>query len=249
MILVDYQDNVAIIKLQRGVTNPIDMQLVSQLSRTVHGVGGDPAVRGVVLGSASDKFFSIGFDIPQLFELSRPDFVAYYQAFNRVCLDLFTMSKPTVAAITGHAIAGGCILALCCDYRVIGDGRRLIGLNEIKLGVPVPYVAERVLRDLVGGRHARQIVESGDFYRPEESLSLGLVDQVCPAGQVMSRAIDRASLLGSLPAEAFAMIKRNRVERLEAEILARLEDKEGLFVGRWYSEESRARLQEAMAKF
>jgi enoyl-CoA hydratase/carnithine racemase len=159
------------------------------------------------------------------------------------------MPKPTVAAIAGHAIAGGCILALCCDYRVIGDGRKLMGLNEIKLGVPVPYVADRILRDLVGGRHARQVVESGDFYRPEEALSLGLVDQVCPAEQVLSQAIDRASQLGSSSPEAFAMIKRNRVERLEAEILARLEDKEGLFVERWYSEEARARLREAMEKF
>jgi enoyl-CoA hydratase/carnithine racemase len=249
MILVEHRDSVAIIKLQRRVTNPLDRQLVGQLSTMIHRVGGDPAVRGVVLGSANDKFFSIGFDIPQLFELSRPQFTAYYQAFNRVCLDLSAMPKPTVAAITGHAIAGGCILALCCDYRMIADGRKLMGLNEVKLGVPVPYVADCILRDLVGGRHARQIVESGDFYGPEESLSLGLVDQVCPADQVLSRAVDRASLLGSSPPEAFAMIKRNRVERLEAEILARLADKEQLFVERWYSEETRARLQEAMAKF
>jgi enoyl-CoA hydratase/carnithine racemase len=249
MILVEHRGSVAIIKLQRGVTNPLDRQLVGHLSTMIHRVGGDPAVRGVVLGSANDKFFSIGFDIPQLFELSRPQFTAYYQAFNRVCLDLSAMPKPTVAAITGHAIAGGCILALCCDYRMIADGRKLMGLNEVKLGVPVPYVADCILRDLVGGRHARQIVESGDFYGPEESLSLGLVDQVCPADQVLSRAVDRASLLGSSPPEAFAMIKRNRVERLEAEILARLADKEQLFVERWYSEETRAQLQEAMAKF
>lgn len=249
MILVEHQDNMAVIKLQRGVTNPLDMQLVDELGRTLNRAGSDPAVRAVALGSANDKFFSIGFDIPKLFELARSDFTAYYQAYNRVCLDLFTLPKPTVAAITGHAIAGGCILALCCDYRVIGNGRKLMGLNEIKLGVPVPYVADRILRDLVGGRLARQIVESGEFYGPEESLSLGLVDQVCPADQVLSQAISKASVLGSLSLEAFAMIKRNRVERVEAEILARLEDKEQLFVGRWYSEETRERLREAMAKF
>lgn len=249
MILVEHQDNVAIVRLGRGVTNPLDRGLVSRLSTTIHTVGGDPAVRGLVLGSASDKFFSIGFDIPQLFGLARSEFTDYYQAFNRVCLDLFAMPKPTVAAITGHAIAGGCILALCCDYRLIADGRKLMGLNEVKLGVPVPYVADCLLRDLVGGRHARQILESGDFYRPEESLSLGLVDQVCPADQVLGQAITRAGLLGSSPPEAFALIKRNRVERLEAEILARLAEKEELFVERWYAEETRARLQDAMAKF
>ena len=102
MILVEHQDKVAIVKLQRSVTNPLDRRLVDQLGRTLQEVAGDPAVRGVVLGSASDKFFSIGFDIPQLFELARPEFATYYQAFSQVCLDLFTLPKPTVAALTSE---------------------------------------------------------------------------------------------------------------------------------------------------
>lgn len=77
-------------------------------------------------------------------------------------LALYTLPKPVVAAITGHAIAGGCILALCCDYRFISEGRKLMGLNEVKLGVPVPYLADRVLHALVGTRYAREIIESGE---------------------------------------------------------------------------------------
>ena len=133
MIGVEYHDQVAIVRLDRPATNAINLQLVDELAEALEGVKRDADVRSLVLTSSNDKFFSIGFDIPQLFDLTREDFRSFYQAFNRMCLDLYTLPKPTVAAITGHAIAGGCILTLCCDYRFIAQGRKLMGLNEIML--------------------------------------------------------------------------------------------------------------------
>lgn len=249
MIRIEHHDEVAIVKLDRGVTNTIDLQLVEELSETLQEVTHDPGVRGLVLGSSNERFFSIGFDIPQLFGLARQDFKFFYQTFNRVCMDLYTLPKPTIAAITGHAIAGGCILALCCDYRFIAQGRKLMGLNEIRLGVPVPYLADCVLRHIVGVRYARDIMDIGEFYQPEESLQMGIVDQVLPLEQVLPKSVEKARLLGGSPQEAFAMIKRNRVERVEAQVLTRLEEKERFFVDRWYSDEARERLREAMEKF
>ena len=249
MIRVEHHGEVAIVKLDRGVTNTIDLQLVEELSETLQGVTHDPGVHSLVLGSSNERFFSIGFDIPQLFGLARQDFKFFYQTFNRVCMDLYTLPKPTIAAITGHAIAGGCILALCCDYRFIAQGRKLMGLNEIRLGVPVPYLADCVLRHIVGVRYARDIMDIGEFYQPEESLQMGIVDQVLPLEQVLPKSIEKARLLGGSPQEAFAMIKRNRVERVEAQVLTRLEEKERFFVDRWYSDEARERLREAMEKF
>ncbi len=249
MIRIEHHGEVAIVKLDRGVTNTIDLQLVEELSETLQGVTHDPGVHSLVLGSSNERFFSIGFDIPQLFGLARQDFKFFYQTFNRVCMDLYTLPKPTIAAITGHAIAGGCILALCCDYRFIAQGRKLMGLNEIRLGVPVPYLADCVLRHIVGVRYARDIMDIGEFYQPEESLQMGIVDQVLPLEQVLPKSIEKARLLGGSPQEAFAMIKRNRVERVEAQVLTRLEEKERFFVDRWYSDEARERLREAMEKF
>jgi len=249
MIGVETRDQVAIVRLDRPVTNAINLQLVGELAETLEGVKQDSDVHSLVLGSSNDKFFSIGFDIPQLFDLTREDFRSFYEAFNRMCLDLYTLPKPTVAAITGHAIAGGCILALCCDYRFIAQGRKLVGLNEIKLGVPVPYVADCVLRHLVGVRNGRDIMDSGEFYGPEELVRMGVVDQAWPLEQVLPQAVEKAGLLGALPQEAFAMIKRNRVEMVEAQVLARLEERERFFVERWYSDEARERLREAMEKF
>jgi enoyl-CoA hydratase/carnithine racemase len=249
MIRIEHHGEVAIVRLDRDVTNAIDLRIVEELSETLEGVRRDPGVHGLVLGSSNEKFFSIGFDIPQLFGLAREDFKSFYQKFNRACMDLYTLPKPTIAAITGHAIAGGCILALCCDYRFIAEGRKLMGLNEIRLGVPVPYLADCILRHVVGVRCAREITDTGEFYQPEESLQMGMVDQALPLEQVFPKSIEKARLLGALPQEPFAMIKRNRVEMVEAEILTRLEEREQFFIECWYSDETRARLREAMERF
>jgi len=139
--------------------------------------------------------------------------------------------------------------SMCCDYRFIAEGRKLMGLNEVKLGVPVPYVADRVLHALVGARQARRVMEGGEFYGPEESLEMGMVDQVWPLERVVEEAVEKAEALGSLPGTAYGMIKRNRVEAVEAEIAAWREEKEGAFIECWYSDEARERLREAMDKF
>jgi enoyl-CoA hydratase/carnithine racemase len=249
MITLDYQDKVMIVNLNRGVINALNLELVKRLTEVFGKAKNDPDVHGLVLDSTNEKFFCIGFDIPQLYELDRENFMSFYRAFNNMCLELYTLPKPTTAAITGHATAGGCILALCCDYRLIAEGKKLMGLNEIKLGVPIPYLADCVLRSLVGVRYARDIMESGDFYPPEQSLQMGMVDQVLPLEQVRSQAVEKAQLPGSMPQQAYALIKRNRVETIEAQFLARREEKEKSFLQCWYSDQARQQLKEAIEKF
>lgn len=249
MIHVERHNQVAVIQLNRSVTNALNPQLVNELAEALRSAKHDPDVHSLVLSSANEKFFSIGFDIPQLFELSQEDFEVFFKAFNRVCLDLYTLPKPTVAAMPGHAIAGRCILALCCDYRFIAQGQKLMGLNEIKLGVPVPYLADCVLQRIAGARHARTMMDTGEFYPPAELLSMGVVDQVLPLEQVLPRSIEKAGSVGALPQPAFAMIKRNRTEAVEAQVLARLEEKMQFFIECWYSDVARERLKEAIARF
>ncbi len=249
MIRTEYHNNVAIVKLDRGVTNALNIELVTELTETLQKVKHDSNVHSLVLSSSNEKFFSIGFDIPQLFELSKDNFRFFYKAFNRVCMDLYVLPKLTIAAITGHAVAGGCILALCCDYRFIAEGRKKMGLNEIKLGVPVPYLADCVLRQIVGFRNAREIMDTGEFYLPEELLEIGMVDQMLPLDQLLAKSIEKVKLLDALPQDAFAMIKRNRVETVEAQVLAKLKEKEKFFIDCWYSDETRNRLKAAMEKF
>lgn len=249
MIYIEHHGNIAVMKLNRSTTNPLNLELIKELSESIRKMKNDSNVHGAVLASANEKFFSIGWDIPHLINLDKKDFKVFFQTFNRTCIDLYTLPKPTVAAVTGHAVAGGCILALCCDYRFIAEGRKLMGLNEIKLGVPIPYPADCILRYMVDIGIARETVDMGDFYNSEQLFQMGLVDQVLPLDQVVPTAIDRASLLGAMPQKAFAAIKRNRVEPVENQILQNLKEKEESFMECWFSDEARERLKKAMEKF
>ncbi|MCK4943316.1 MAG: enoyl-CoA hydratase/isomerase family protein [Candidatus Aminicenantes bacterium] len=249
MLKIEYQDSIAVVKLNRGVTNALNPELVDELQKAILDLKFKNQIRAMVLTSSNDKFFSIGFDIPQLIELSQEDFQLYYQKFNQMCLALYTFPKPTVAAVVGHAIAGGCILALCCDYRVIADERSLMGLNEIKLGVPVPYLADCILRSLVGVRSARQIMETGEFYSALQLFQMGMVDQLVSLEEVLPTSMERASALGIMPQEAYKMIKKNRVEVIRGDIQKNWDEKKNFFIKCWYSEEAQKLLKKAMEKF
>ncbi len=246
---VEIHDGVAVLKMNNGITNAISPGMVEELPGKLRELEEDPSVKSLVMTSTNNKFFSIGLDIPHLFDLTREEFGAFYNAFNRVCLDLFTFTKPTVAAITGHAIAAGCIVATCCDYRFIADGRKLMGINEVKLGVPVPYPADCILRHIIGDRNAREMGETGDLYPPDKSLEMGLVDRVLPPEDVLKESLERAGTLGALPQGASGMIKQNRVERVEAQILEQLTMKEDFFIECWYSPGTRDLLRKAMKSF
>ncbi|HVN72569.1 MAG TPA: enoyl-CoA hydratase/isomerase family protein [Desulfomonilia bacterium] len=249
MISVSCRDGIAVANLSRGVTNALNLDLVHELDEILDKVEHDSGIRGLVLGSGSDKFFSIGFDIQQMFDFSREDFETFFRAFNDVCLRLYTLPKPTAAAITGHAVAGGCIMVLCCDYRFISDGKKYMGLNEIRLGVPVPYLADCILRDLAGTCAAQEIMETGRFYEPVESLRVGLVDEVAPSGEVSDRACEKVKSAGGWPPKAFAAIKRNRTEEIAKRVRNLQEAKHREFIDCWYSSDARALIREAMKRF
>ena len=243
------EESVAIIRLAKSVTNPIGMQLVNDLSAKVREARDDPEVHAVMLTGESDRFFSIGLDIPELIDYDKDEFTQFFRLFDQLCIELYSLPKPTVVAIRGHATAGGAILALTGDHRVMTSGRAVMGLNEVRLGVVVPYPADRMLRDLVGSRTARDIMEVGDFYDPPELLAMGLVDEVVPPDQVLFIARELATSLAASSAEAYAAIKANRTAPVVADIEAHLEAKQREFVDMWYSEHAQAQLEEAMLKF
>jgi enoyl-CoA hydratase/carnithine racemase len=249
MIKTEFDGNIVLLRLNRGVTNAWNLELVDALRESLHKAQDDSNVRGVVLTGSNHKFFSIGFDIPELFPLDRTDFQKFFYAYNQLCIDLFAFPKPTVAVITGHAVAGGCIIALCCDYRFIAEGHKLMGLNEIKLGVSIPYPGDCILREVVGIRTARDICDSGDFFEAEKLHQIGMVDRVLPLEQVLPEAIKYVKRIGGFSQKAFAQIKQDRTEMVMAQIQKHLVKKEQQFLDCWFSEETRARLKDAMQKF
>ena len=249
MITLERVGQVGILTMNRGITNALNLDFIDELMAVLLEVREDDSIRGLMLESSNYKFFCIGFDIPQLISLPRGDFAHFYHSFNVTALELYSLPVPTIAVVTGHAIAGGCVLSLACDYRYIAHGRKLIGLNEIQLGVPVPYIADRILQDLVGIRYSREIMEVGDFYEPDQAYRMGLVDSIFTLGEVRTAAREKIESIGQMPSQAYALIKANRIEGIVDQVTKLREEKESAFVDRWVADDTRRLLQAAVAKF
>ncbi len=249
MISLETQETIAILKLDRGKKNPIDLELLSEIGKALKEFREDPEIHGLVLGSTSDRFFSIGFDIPNLFDLSREDFGGFYRTFTELCLDLFTFPKPTAAAVQGHATAGGFILTLACDYRIIAVGNNLMGLNEAKLGVPVPHFSELVLQRVASKANAKIIIEEGEFFLPEDALTMGIAENVLPDDEVLPAAITATSGVDADIMGTFSAIKGARTKKIRKAVHHAMDEKTEAFLDRWYAPEVRENLKEAMKKY
>ena len=242
-------NSVAVFELCKGTTNALDMKVVDELSDSMDALAGDLNCAGLVLGSANSKFFSIGFDVPALYPLGPEDFEKFYKKFNKLCLDLYSLDLPTVAAIPGHATGGGCILVLCCDFRFMNAEKGTIGLPEIKLGVPVPYLADRILRKIMGDKEATKLMYSGEFITGREAHALGLIDELHQADKLKQKAIEKVETLATLSLDAFKAIKKNRTEEHRERISEFLSEKAALFLEMWFSDEARRLLKQILDKF
>jgi enoyl-CoA hydratase/carnithine racemase len=245
-IKTESRGSVAIVRLQNGVTNALGPELLDDLSREI--TRAKHHFRGVVLAGGT-KFFCIGFDLPRLLTFDRTAMTQFLADFNQVVLDLLTLPLPTACAIGGHAIAGGNILALACDYRFAGSGKKLMGLNEVRLGVPVPYLADLILRQLVGDRLATDLLFHGELVDLSEAERIGLVDGVVPPEELEAHAVQKIAQLSGLPRTAFAAIKANRLEDLRSRFERHHREKDETFLDCWFSEPVRLLLADAAKKF
>jgi len=235
---VSLDQQVAEVRLERGKVNALDEQVVDELSAALRRLACDPAVRAIVL-TGTGKFFSFGFDVPAFLGHSQGAFLAYLRKFTALCRDLFTCPKPVLAALNGHAVAGGCMLALACDARIMAAGPARIGLNEITFGSSLFAGSVAMLRCCAGERNAARIALSGTLYPPEEALALGLVDRVIAAGDLLPAT----RKLGAKDLDAYRSIKALlRAPALEE--MARGEEASlREFVDIWYSERTREQLR------
>lgn len=159
------------------------------------------------------------------------------------------MPLPTACAIAGHAIAGGTILALATDFRIAASGKKLIGLNEIKLGVPVPYLADLLLRQLVSATAANQILFSGEFLSTADADKIGLVDKTAPVKEVEDRTVKMIAALAALPPAALRAVKENRTAAAARRYKKRGREKNERFLDCWFFTAARPLLEKASETF
>lgn len=252
--LIETRDFGAIrcLQLARPPVNALDPELCRALIAALEGAYSD-GVLGVVL-AGSPRIFSAGLDVPYLLSLGddRRAVLECWQAFFGAARLLGESRIPVVAAITGHAPAGGCVLALCCDYRVMArslDPAKpfAIGLNETQVGLVVPEGIQRLMRRVVGDYRAERLLVAGEMVSGERALEIGLVDELVDIDHVVPRAVAWLEALLKLPHQPMlqtrAISRASVVEALSPDFI-RLE----MFVQQWWEPDTQAALQALVAK-
>jgi enoyl-CoA hydratase/carnithine racemase len=187
LIEIQDHDEVRELRLARPPVNALDPGLCDALRSAVAQAASE-GVPGLVL-SGGPGVFSAGLDVPYLLSLpDRASLEAAWTSFFDAARTLAGSPVPVVAAIGGHAPAGGCVLALCCDYRVMALGPYRIGLNESQVGLAVPEGAQHLMRRVVGAHRAERLLVSGEMVEAERALAIGLVDELTGIEQVAARA-------------------------------------------------------------
>lgn len=242
---LEWRDGLALVRLACGKANALNPRSLAAIERALDEAAGGGA-RGLVLTGYA-RFFSAGLDLVTLYGLERDAMDAFMGWFDAVMLRVFAFPRPVVAAVGGHAVAGGAVLALACDARVMGASAGRFGLNEIRLGVPFPASALEIVRYAIPAAAVEQALYEGEILEPREALTRGLLTAVVD-GDVVETAHRMCARLTAGPAGAFetikAALKGPAVERARATLgpLRRA------FVDAWYAPEGRRRIGEARAR-
>lgn len=240
---VEQDKGIATLTLCRGKVNALNEALVKELGAAFNELERDPEVKGVVL-TGRGSFFSFGFDVPGFLDYPRQDFIRYLTRFTGLYRQMFSLSKPLIAAINGHAVAGGFMLASACDERFMVEGKARISLNEITFGASLLAGSLEMLKYWVGGAMAQRIALDGSMYSAREAKFMGLVDQVVTCDELTEQVALRIQELTHKDAAALAGIKQ-LLRGPVVEKMARLEPASNeAFTDIWYSERTRLQLQE-----
>ncbi len=235
-------NGIATLILNRGKVNALNGAVVDQLRAHLKRLEAEPDVRAVIL-TGSGKFFSFGFDIPEFLAFSKKQFTEYLVNFTDLYTYLFLFPKPVVAVLNGHTMAGGCMLALACDHRIMITGKAKISLNEIGFGSSVFAGSTEMLRFWVGNANATAILYSGAMYQAEEAKALGLIHEAAAEQSLLAAAEHAAALLGAKASPAFASIKSLLRKSVAEEMRQREASSINEFAEIWYSDATWANLR------
>ena len=242
MLAVD-GDDIVVLRMEHGKVNALDIELLDALAETLADLE-KRSLRAVIL-TGTGGVFSAGADLPRVLAAEDSYIEAGVHALGRAFTALFAFPRPVVAAVNGHAIAGGCVIACACDHRIMARGSGLVGLAELRVGVPFPVAALEIVRYAVAARSFQQLIYFGDTYDSEAALQHALVDELVEPDRLMDRATEVAERLASIPAESFSHTKRiMRAHVLER--IARGADADAIAARLWAAPETREAIERFM---
>lgn len=240
---LETKDGVTTVKLGRGKVNAINEDVIDEISGLFENLEKDSGTRAVIL-TGTGKFFTFGFDIPEFIKYPRADFFRYLTKFTNFYNCLFLYPKPVIAALNGHTIAGGCMISIACDYRLMVGGKARISLNEINFGSSLFAGSVEIAKMWLGQRNAETLAYTGAMYPAEEALQIGLIHEVVSEAELEARADAVARMYAAKDAAAFASIKRLLRKPVADEIRKREKESLHEFVDIWYSDATWRQLQD-----
>ena len=241
-IKVTIKDRLAIITLNRGKSNALNREMITELDDILKSIGANPAIGGVMI-AGQENFFSAGLDLIELYSYSEEEAKSFWDLFLRFIANITAFNKPMVAAINGHSPAGGCVIAMACDTRVMAEGKFIIGLNEVPVGIIVPHSIFELYSFWIGKANATRSLLEGKLFSPEEALAIGLVDEVVKQESILTAAERRIRKYMAFEQNTWSQskinIRKSLIETTSSDQSADLE----LMLKQWWSPNTRAILK------
>jgi enoyl-CoA hydratase len=238
---------IALLKLDRPPANAIDLELAEAFENTLATIE-ERGETDVLVITGVGNCFSAGLDLKALPAYDRARQQAMVMALNRLFGRLYGLPLPTIAAVNGHAIAGGVILTLACDYRIAAEGDYKFGLAEARVGVVYPVAAMTIVKSELAPATAKTMVLTARNYSPGAALDMGALDELQPHDCLLTRAMEVAGEMAALPRSSYRRIKRG----LRAQALASIDDaisnRNEPMLDSWLSDETRSASAEALKR-
>lgn len=241
-IEVTIKDHLAIITLNRGKSNSLNREMVTELTDMLANIENDSNIGGVMI-TGKDHFFSAGLDLIELYDYNEEEAKSFWHLFLNFTAKITAFKKPMVAAINGHSPAGGCVIALACDARVMAEGKYIIGLNEVPVGIIVPNCIFSLYSFWLGKANATRSLLTGKLFNPDEALAIGLVDELVKSESILTAAERSARKYMAFDRTTWSQSKVNiRRELIEATSADQSADL-AVMLKQWWAPSTRAILK------
>jgi len=230
---LDRRDGLCIFRLDRPKANAIDLAFSEELGEALDGLANDPDLKALVVTGTGSNFCA-GLDLKAIPFYTVEEQDRLIQSVNRLLLRLYGFPRPVVAAAGGHAIAGGMLLLLACDYRVGTDNPAVrFGLTEARVGVAFPLAAKEVVLNELGGPAARRMMLTGAVRDARAALADGALDELCSGADLLERALEVAGEMAALPLRSYRAIKEQLRGAALGRIREALERESDPLLGHW----------------
>ena len=241
-IKVTIKDKTAIIGLNRGRSNAINSEMVAELSEMIKNIENDDHIGGLII-TGNEGFFSAGLDLIELYDYNEVDIKKFWVDFLVLVSALASFRKPFISAISGHSPAGGCVLAICSDYRIMVDGKYIIGLNEVPVGIIVPDSIFHLYSFWLGQAKAYRFILEGRLMSPQDAFANQLIDEVVEEGGLVSAAERQMNKFLQLEKNTWQQSKLNLRKELLAKVNTDSSASLDNMLRQWWSPGTRSILQ------